>query len=163
VRPGRRAALAAAALLLAVGAAPACELVLAAHPEGSELARATLDPAEPALRVAFIHSVLGTPVEDHYRFRPGPEGWRAHLVAERFQGDGYGLPHAAGPGERLQRDGEGWRLDTDRVVHPLVVRALAAQQMRVLLPGREPLGLATLGAPAVALRAEHCPNPRDPA
>jgi hypothetical protein len=66
-------------------------------------------------------------VEDHYRFRPGTDGWRAHLVAERFQGDGYGLPHTAGPGERLRRDGSGWRLETDRLVHPLVVRALADQ------------------------------------
>jgi hypothetical protein len=155
--PARRAAPVAAALLMAAGAAAACELVLAAHPDGRELARLPLDPAAPGLRVAFTHSVLGTPVEDHYRFRPGTGGWRAHLVEERFQGDGYGLPHAAGAGERLQRDGDGWRLHTDRVVHPLVVRALAAQHMRLLLPGREPLPLAALGAPAVALRAEHCP------
>jgi hypothetical protein len=158
VKPARRAALAAAALLLAA-AVPACELVMAAHPDGRELARAPLDPAAPGLAVAFVHSVLGTPVEDHYRFRPGPDGWRAHLVAERFQGDGYGLPHTAGPGERLLRDGSGWRLETDRIVHPLVVRALAAQQMRLQLPGRAPLPLATLGAAAVALRAERCPNP----
>jgi hypothetical protein len=45
----------------------------------------------------FEHSVLGTPVEDRYRFTP--RGWRA-LVEERFDGEGYGLPHAAGPGER---------------------------------------------------------------
>jgi hypothetical protein len=158
VKPAQRAALAAAALLLCTAAA-GCELVMAAHPDGRELARAPLDPAVPALTVAFVHSVLGTPVEDHYRFRPGPDGWRAHLVAERFQGDGYGLPHTAGPGERLRRDGSGWRLETDRLVHPLVVRALADQQMRLLLPGRAPLPLAALGAPAVALRAERCPNP----
>jgi hypothetical protein len=156
----QRGAVLAAALLLG-GTAAACDLVLAAHPDGRELARAPLDPAAPALRVAFTHSVLGTPVEDHYRFRPGPDGWRAHLVAERFRGDGYGLPHAAGPGEQLQRDGDGWRLLTDRVVHPLVVRALAAQHMRLLLPGREALPLASLGVAAVALRAEDCPQRRD--
>jgi hypothetical protein len=157
VKPAQRAAALAAALLLGT-AAPACELVLSAHPDGRELARLALDPAEPGLRIAFDHSVLGTPVQDHYRFRIGAEGWRAHLVEERFSGDGYGLPHAAGPGERLQRDGDGWRLHTDRVVHPLVVRALAAQRMRLLLPGREPQPLAALGAAAVALRAEHCPT-----
>lgn len=158
MRSAQRAAALAAALLLGP-AASACELVLAAHPHGGELARLALDPAAPGLRIAFDHSVLGTPVEDHYRFRAGPEGWRAHLVSERFSGEGYGLPHVAGAGETLQRDGDGWRLLTDRVVHPLVVRALAAQRMRVLLPGREPLPLATLGAAAVAMRAEHCPNP----
>lgn len=155
--PLQRAACVAVALLLPA-AAPACQLVLSAHPQGRELARADLDPAAPGLRIAFVHSVLGTPVEDHYRFRRGPEGWRAHLVEERFSGDGYGLPHTAGPGERLQREGNGWRLHTDRLVHPLVVRALADQPMRLLLPGREALPLATLGATAVALRAEHCPN-----
>lgn len=154
----QRAAWLAAALLPAAAAAPACELVLSAHPEGRELARAPLDAAAPALAVAFTHSVLGTPVEDHYRFRPGADGWRAHLVEERFQGEGYGLPHTAGPGERLLRAGDGWRLLTDRIVHPLVVRALAEQQMRLLLPGREPLRLAALGVGAVALRAEHCPT-----
>lgn len=157
MKPARRAAVAAAALLLST-AAVACELVLATHPQGRELKRIDLDRSAPGLRIAFVHSVLGTPVEDRYRFRHGPDGWRAHLVEERFTGDGYGLPHTAGPGERLLRDGEGWRLHTDRQVHPLVVRALADQQMRLLLPGREPLPLATLGAPAVALRAEHCPN-----
>jgi hypothetical protein len=32
------------------------------------------------------------------------------LVEERFEGEGYGLPSAAGPGERLLRDGAGWRV-----------------------------------------------------
>lgn len=82
----RGAATAAAALLMTLPAA-ACELVLSAHPEGRDLARAPLDAAAPALRVAFTHSVLGTPVEDHYRFRPDASGWRAHLVQERFEGE----------------------------------------------------------------------------
>jgi len=155
VRPAQRGAVAAAALLLALRA-PACELVLSAHPEGGELARAALDAAAPGLRVAFTHSVLGTPVEDQYRFRPGASGWRAHLVQERFEGQGYGLPYAAEAGERLERDGAGWRLLTDRVVDPLVVRALARQRMRVLLADGSELVLATLGAPAVAMRVEHC-------
>jgi hypothetical protein len=155
VRAAQRGAVAAAALLLTL-AAPACELVLSAHPDGGELARAPLDAAAPGLRVAFTHSVLGTPVEDHYRFRPDTPGWRAHLVLERFEGQGYGLPYAAEAGERLERDGAGWRLLTDRVVDPLVVRALAQQHMRVLLADGRVLPLAALGVPAVAMRVEHC-------
>lgn len=158
MRSARHAALATCALALSAPAATACTLVLAEHPGGRELSRAPLDPIAPQLRVGFVHSVLGTPVEDLYRFRRGPAGWRAHLLAERFEGEGYGLPHAAGPGERLQRDGLGWRLDTDRVVHPLVVRALAAQRMELRLPGHDPLPLASLGVPAVALHAERCPD-----
>jgi hypothetical protein len=156
VRARQRGAAPAAAALLMTLPAAACELVLSAHPEGRDLARAPLDAAAPALRVAFTHSVLGTPVEDHYRFRPDASGWRAHLVQERFEGEGYGLPYAAAEGERLERAGAGWRLLTDRVVEPLVVRALAAQRMRVLLADGRVLPLATLGAPAVAMRVEHC-------
>ena len=40
------------------------------------------------------------------------------LVAERFEGLGYGLPHQAGPGEQLVRDGEGWWLRLQRL--PLI-------------------------------------------
>jgi hypothetical protein len=53
-------------------------------------------PCRPEVRIAFEHSVLGTPVEDRYRFRRRRRLARP-LVEERFQGDGYGLPHAAGP------------------------------------------------------------------
>lgn len=145
-------------LLLAAAApfASACELVLLEHRSGRELQRVPLDPAEPAVRVAFEHSVLGTPVVDRYAFKP-----RAVLVEEHFEGAGYGLPHAAGPGERLVRDddnknaGDGWRLELQRAVHPLVVRPLPAQRMRLLLPDG-PLLLASLSTQAIELQALGC-------
>jgi hypothetical protein len=157
----RRAACHAAALLGPAGVS-ACTLVLADHRSGHLLARVPLDPAAPGLRVAFTHSVLGTPVEDRYVFRPGPEGWQAVLVEERWQGEGYGLPIAAGPGETLERDGEGWRLTLQRPVHPLVVRSLPSQRMRVIVDGRPPMLLGALKTPAprsVAMRVDGCPAP----
>jgi hypothetical protein len=155
VSPRRPATLAAALLLVATHAS-ACELRLFEHREARELARLVLDPGRLHFRVAFTHSVLGTPVEDRYEFRPGPNGWRAVLVEERWQGEGYGLPIAAGPGETLSRDGDGWRLRLSRVVHPLVVRALPSQRMRVIVDDRAPLLLGSLGARAVEMRLEHC-------
>ena len=113
----------------APGAAPACELVLTEHRSGRALARLPLDPAQPAADVAFTHSVLGTPVLDRYVWRHSTQGWRAHLVEERFEGEGYGLPSAAAPGERLLRDGAGWRLLLDRVVEPLVILPSKLQPM----------------------------------
>lgn len=168
MRRARRAALAAAALAGASAstAAPACSLVVADHRAPRVLARLPLDPASPAMRVAFTHSVLGTPVEDRYVFRHGARGWRAVLVEERWQGEGYGLPIAAGPGESLVRDESlgpgGWRLTLQREVHPLVVLALPSQQMRVLVDGRAPLLLGNLGPPppvSVAMTVDNCPAP----
>lgn len=153
----RHAATAACCLAAVLGvamAAPAsaCEAVLSEHRSGTELARLPLDAAQPELRIAFEHSVLGTTVVDRYRFTPRPR-----LVEERFDGQGYGLPHAAGPGETLQRDGAGWRLVLDRAVDPLVVRPLPAQRMRIVLADRE-LPLATLSSAAIEIAARGCPN-----
>jgi hypothetical protein len=139
-------------------AAPASTLQLLEHRSGRELLRlphaAGTAATAPELRVAFEHSVLGTTVIDRYRFTPQPV-----LVEEEFEGEGYGLPVAAGPGERLERLGPAGarqRLVLQRAVDPLVVRALPAQGMRLLLPGGA-LPLAALGAAAVEIRAEGCP------
>jgi hypothetical protein len=140
----------AACLALHCSAVPACELLLQEQRSGLPLLRLPLDPQAPDLRIAFVHSVLGTPVTDHYRFSP-----QARLVSETFEGDGYGLPHAAGPGETLERHGRGWRLHLDRLVHPLVVRPLRAQRMRLLLPDRELL-LADLSGQAIEIQALGC-------
>ena len=126
----------------------ACELLLLDPRSGAELHRLPL-PA-PELVLAFEHSVLGTTVEDRYVFTP-----RAQLVEERFDGQGYGLPHAAGPGETLERHGSGWRLITRREVHPLVVRALPEQRLRLRLPsGEQPL--AGWSARGIELRVQGC-------
>lgn len=169
--PWRRVAAlgaAAAAALCAHAPSSACRLVLAEHRTGQVLAHLPLPPAAPGLRIAFTHSVLGTPVEDRYVFRHGRDGWHAVLVEERWQGEGYGLPHAAEPGQRLEPDPsfgpDGRRLTLQRVVQPLVVRPLPAQDMRVLVDGQPPLRLGSLAARAVHLQAEHCPPPsKDPA
>ena len=54
-------AAAAAACLCSAGAWP-CELVLTEHRSGAELQRLPLDAQAPEVRIAFEHSVLGTPV-----------------------------------------------------------------------------------------------------
>ncbi len=142
----------AAALALVASTVAACELVLGEHRSGQELLRVPLDAAAPEARIAFDHSVLGTTVIDRYRFTPA-----ARLVEERFDGQGYGLPYAAGDGEWLTRESGGWRLVTDRVVQPLVVRPLPALRMRLATAGGEWL-LGALSREAIEIRAEHCPG-----
>jgi hypothetical protein len=112
--------------------------------------RLQLPSQDPHIRIAFEHSVLGTTVIDRYRFTPKPV-----LVEEEFEGDGYGLPAAAGPGERLETQGGRKRLLLSRTVDPLIVRALQDQRMRLLLPEGEML-LSSLGASAVLFEAEGC-------
>jgi hypothetical protein len=129
---------------------PACELRLTDHRSGRELRRLPLDPLVPEIRIAFEHSVLGTTVIDRYRFMPG-----AVLVEEEFEGEGYGLPAAPGPGERLERVGTRQRLTLSRAVDPLVVRPAGSARTRVLLPGGDVV-LASLGAPSVAFDAVGC-------
>ncbi|MCW5635979.1 MAG: DUF1850 domain-containing protein [Rubrivivax sp.] len=134
--------------------AAACELVALEHRSGREVLRVPLAAASeaPELRLGFVHSVLGTPVEDRYRWHRG--AWL--LVEERFEGQGYGLPHAAGPGERLERTPTGWRLQLARTVHPIVVRPLPAQRMRLALADGRTWLLGGLTTQAVELRAEGC-------
>jgi hypothetical protein len=152
VKRARRAVGCAGALLMATAAplSAACELVLTEHRSGHELRRLNLDTAQPSVTIAFEHSVLGTTVFDRYVFRP-----TAVLVEERFEGMGYGLPHAADAGEHLVRDGERWRLELQRPVQPLVVRPLPEQNMRLLLDPA-PLRLADLSAQAIELTVRGC-------
>ena len=144
--------------------ASACELVLSEHRSQRELMRLPLAATAPQLDIAFIHSVLGTPVLDRYVWRHGPLGWRAHLVEEQFEGEGYGLPSAAGPGERLEQIVANGRryssLTLDRLVDPLVVRPLPAQQMRVQVAGQPPVLLGSLTTQAVQLRLPFCAPPQ---
>lgn len=150
-------ALASLAAGAAMAAAPACELRLSEPRTGRELARLPLDPRAPEMRVAFEHSVLGTTVVDRYRFTP-----QAVLVEEEFEGEGYGLPAAPGPGERLERieaqggRGTRQRLSLQRAVEPLVIRTLPAQRMRLLQGDGAELLLAAFGVPAVQLQAAGC-------
>lgn len=152
---GRRAACAAAALLGAFGPAAACELRAQEHRSGREVLRAPMPgggTGVPELRVSFVHSVLGTPVEDRYQWRTGT--WV--LVEERFEGEGYGLPHVAGEGERLERTPEGWRLHLARSVEPLVVRPLLTQRMRLTLDDGRTWLLGQLTTQPLDLRLHGC-------
>lgn len=132
--------------------APVCELRAMDARSQRELGRWPLDAQSPEIRIAFEHSVLGTTVIDRYRFMPHPV-----LVEEEFEGEGYGLPAAPGPGEQLVRVGSRQRLLLQRPVVPLTVRAVPTQRMRVLLPQGELL-LASLGASSVTLDAPGCPG-----
>jgi hypothetical protein len=136
------------ACVLFAPAALGCELVLSEHRSQRELLRVPL--AQASVRIAFEHSVLGTTVVDRYEFRP-----HAVLVEERFDGSGYGLPHVAAPGERLTHDVTGSRLELQRIVHPLVVRPLPAQHMRLMLDAGAVL-LGALSSQAIELRAVGC-------
>ena len=162
-----RSSLAAAALLAAAtsGSAmaqtpglhnepqPGCTLQLHEHRSGLELLRLPLPPGTaPQLQLAFTHSVLGTPVQDHYIWAAG--AW--HLVEEQFEGEGYGLPHMAAAGETLQRHGDGWRLLLNRTVAPLVVRPLPALQMRLLLPDGRQWLLGSLSTAALEVTLSDC-------
>ncbi len=141
------------ASLLACSAAAACELRAQEHRSGREVLRASLaGGGVPEMRVSFVHSVLGTPVEDRYQWRAG--SWV--LVEERFEGQGYGLPHTADTGERLERTPEGWRLHLARPIETLVVRPLLAQRMRLTLDDGRTWLLGQLTTQAVELRAEGC-------
>ncbi|HVL57994.1 MAG TPA: DUF1850 domain-containing protein [Burkholderiaceae bacterium] len=143
------AAVAAVAMLVASAAAatePPCRLELSEQRTGAVLAQLPLPPRQPQFAIAFEHSVLGHTVIDRYELR----GERAHLIEERFSGEGYGLPHAAAPGERLGRNGDAWTLALDRIVDPLVVRPLRDQRMRLRIGERELL-LADLTARPVPI------------
>jgi len=137
----------------------ACELVLTEHRSGVLLSRLPLNSTSPTADIAFTHSVLGTPVLDRYVWRADPEGWRAHLIEERFEGEGYGLPTQAAAGERLERYGAGSRLLLNRVVDPLVVLPLPAQSMRIVLPDQREFLLGQLSLKSIEMRAENCPVP----
>jgi hypothetical protein len=155
VTPAQRVA-ALAVIALCTGSAFACELVLVEHRAAREVLRLTFAPSS-RFTVAFEHSVLGSTVTDTYRLNA--DG-RALLVEEHFRGEGYGLPHAAAPGERLQADGQGGqRLLLERLVHPLVLRAPPAQRLRLAVGDGAPLLLATLTPAAVEVQARGCTPP----
>lgn len=143
-----------------------CELVFREYRSGKELARRALDAADPRMTVAFTHSVLGTPVADFYEWRSGKDarpgdqgGLRAVLVEERFEGEGYGLPHTPEPGQSLVRVGDGWRLLLQREVDPLVILPLPEQRMRVIVGYDAPVFLGDLGTRAIHLHTHAC-SPR---
>lgn len=146
-----------AALWAAV--ACSCELVLTEHRTGRVAARWTATVQPVRFGISFEHSVLGTTVRDQYEMRPHAGRARAHLVEEVFDGEGYGLPYAAlQPGEALTSAVAGSRLVLDRVIDPLVVRTLPAQNARLEFAGRT-TRLADLGGQSLAVETQGCNTP----
>ncbi len=118
---------------------------------------AILMPETPVrFSVEFIHSVLGTRVSDSYEMRYADGRWRAHLIEEKFEGQGYGLPYGATePGQRYERDVHGWRLSLDRIIDPLVQLPLPEQQVDLVWPaGRIRIG--SLSQSSVRITLEGC-------
>ncbi len=109
----------------------ACELLVAEHRSEKPLHSFSLDMQRPQFAIAFEHSVLGTTVVDTYEVRVQQGQPQLWLVQERFRGQGYGLPDAAGPQEQLQRLGDDWLLSLNRLVDPLVIRPLPVTAMRL--------------------------------
>ena len=115
----------------------ACSLDLREHRSERPIARIALDQLAPRFSIAFEHSVLGTTVVDTYAVEHEAGVHRIWLTQESFSGEGYGLPYSAlAPHESLQRDNDGWRLSMRRLVQPLVVRPLPAQQMRLVVANK---------------------------
>ncbi len=142
----------AAALLVALLSGPACqacELVLSTSPRDEERARWPLRPR--AFSLSFNHSVLGTEVRDDYEVR----AQRITLVRETFEGEGYGLPAAAQPGERLDHSGSRSVLHTQRTMNPLIVRPSRAQRTRLHL-GTQAVLLADVHEGALKFTLEGC-------
>ena len=151
--PGFWALLGMALLAAPAIASQACELQLFEHRSGRLLMNFPLDASSAAAQIAFEHSVLGTTVIDTYLFTP-----TAVLIEESFEGEGYGLPHAAGPGERLSREGARQRLHLYRPVEPLVIRPLPEQRMRLVTPSRQVLLGSLSPSAAIELQAQGCPT-----
>lgn len=154
--PARLAWVSAALIALGGAAQAGCELVLTDHRGDRKLARWEL-PQAPRFTIRFTHSVLRTSVRDTYEMRRHPQGWRAHLLEERFDGEGYGLPHAAlGPGESLHPTQTGWLLRLNRPVDPLVVRPTPEQDAWLEVGGRS-VRLLDLGRVPMLVTLDRCP------
>ena len=135
----------------------ACYLTLAQHRTDLPLASILMRQRPVRFTIEFIHSVLGTRVSDLYEMRSDGGHWRAHLIEETFEGQGYGLPYGVtAPGERYERLGDGWRLTLDRVIYPLVQLPLPQQEIDLVWPmGR--IRIASLSESSVRITLEGCP------
>jgi hypothetical protein len=148
--------------LLASLAAPlqACYLMVSEHRSGRVLTSLPLHGPPFRFDIAFTHSVLNTPVRDKYEWRAQSEGGQAWLLEEVFEGQGYGLPYDAQPGQHFRRvtsaEGERWQLTLNRRVHPLVVPPVRSQQMRIEIAGLKPVLLESLSKHSVLIHAVNC-------
>lgn len=136
-----------------------CYLTLKEHRSDQLLAQWKMPDGPVRFSVEFIHSVLNTPVQDIYEMRAHHGQWRAHLVQEVFQGQGYGLPYAAtDSSETMIRDGETWRLTLDRVIDPFIQLPLPSQEI-TLVWGDSRVRLGDLSDRSVRITLQGCPTP----
>lgn len=139
--------------------AQACDLVISEHRSGQEVLRWPIAKIPMEFEVSFMHSVLGTPVLDRYEFRWHQGQWRAFLVQEVHEGQGYGLPYGATEaGQTYERTAEGWRLTLNRLVDPLVQLPLPSQRVRLAMAGQSVL-LGDLSKRSLLIELRDCPQP----
>lgn len=140
--------------------AETCILELSEFRSGKPLTRLELKGPPYIFTIAFTHSVLNTPVSDRYIWQPDKKVGHARIVEELFEGEGYGLPDNAAPGEIFERiqtdDGPRWRLSLDRRVEPLAVLPLASQKMRIEITGQPAVLLGSLSNKTILVQGSGC-------
>lgn len=136
----------------------ACDLVVSEHRSGKEVLRWPSNTTPVRFEVSFTHSVLGTPVLDRYEFRFERGQWRAYLVEEIHEGQGYGLPYGATEsGQQYERVGDGWRLTLNRLVDPLVQLPLPSQNIRLTMQDKSVL-FGDLSRRSLLIELRDCPS-----
>lgn len=139
--------------------AQGCELVISEHRSARQLLQWPVTDNLVRFDVSFTHSVLGTPVRDRYEFRWDRGQWRAFLIEEVHEGQGYGLPYGATEsGQQYERVGNGWRLTLNRLVDPLVQLPLPSQNIRLTMNGKSVL-LGDLSNKSLLIELSDCPAP----
>jgi hypothetical protein len=132
-----------AAGLAVVATSEAACLAIAAHPEGTLLARIT---APAAFTVSYLHSVTRTPVTERYHV----EGTALVQDAIAFSEHGPGLPTAAdAEGAFVYADGV-MVMTMRRPMPSIVMRVHAAQSPRLIVHAHEH-DLAAWGNRAIVL------------
>ena len=130
----------------AFGVRAAC--VVVASSDGASLARIGVDDRDPAFRIAYVHSVTRTPVEERYRV----DGDRIVETEIRFVEHGPGLPTAPDAGGTFERRDGQFVVRGDRRLDTIVMRVHADQQP-TLTAGTERIDLARWGNRALSLKA----------
>jgi hypothetical protein len=137
----------------------ACELVLSRAPHGARTGACRW--TTPARECASPSSIRcwARPVVRPLRFTAR----RAHWWKSASTGQGYGLPHTAGPGERCSARPAGWRLLTDRACTRWWCARCPQQHAHALHLGeRRDLAAGRLQQPAIEFAAPPLPRPARP-
>ena len=122
--------------------------VVVASPDGAPLAHIGVDDRDPTFRIAYVHSVTRTPVEERYRI----DGERIVETEIRFVEHGPGLPTAPDAGGTFERHDGQFVMRGDRHFDTIVLRVHADQQP-TLAAGKQRIDLARWGNRALSLKA----------